>query len=70
MSNEQVINVTADKILTSQTFNRYVITKSKDLARALMGMIKGQGEMLGAFAQARTVMKKQLKLYEELQNME
>lgn len=65
-SDEKLIDVIPDLKLTSKEAKRYVIKKSHDLARGLLGLIKGSEATLGAFAQAGKMMLKQVELYQKL----
>ena len=48
----QLVEVMPDKSMTSKQARLYCINKSKDLARGLMGLMKGQDKTLDAFAKA------------------
>ena len=61
------MEVAPDQKLTSKQMRHYFIKKSKDLARGLMGLMKGQDKTLSAFAKAGKAMLKQLDLYGKLQ---
>ena len=65
-SNEMLVDATADRKVTSKVLKQFIIKKSKDLARGLMGLMKGQQNTLGAFAAAGRTMLTQLNLYEQL----
>ena len=65
-SDQQLVEINPDKKLTSKQMKLFYITKSKDLARGLLGLMKGQNATLGAFAKAGQQMLKQLSLYERL----
>ena len=64
-ADEQLVEVKPDKALTSKQMKMYVIRKSKDLARGLMGLMRGS-VTLDAFANAGKAMIKQLDLYAKL----
>ena len=50
-----VLDAQNEMRLTSKQFKRYIIRRSKDLARALLGMMKINEDTLGAFAAAGNI---------------
>ena len=66
-ANLPITEVRADTNLTAKQTKVYILRKSRDLSRGLMGMMKGSKETLGAFAKAGQTLMKQLGLYEKLE---
>ena len=68
-SNEEVValNPLVDLPVTRKQKRQYAINKGKDLARALLGLLKGNEATLNAFAKAGKAMLKHLDLYGKVQ---